>query len=1540
ERDDLKLKLEKFQTSSKNLTDLLASQTNEKTRHSIQPIETPIPAATPALASSMSNSSGKRRNRKACFAPVVSADQVKQGTWGNPQQALKDKRLINSGCSRHMIGNMSYLSNFKELNGGYVAFGGNPKGGKITGKGKIKTGKLDFNDVYFVKELKFNLFSVSQICDKKNSVLFTDTQCVVLSPDFKLPDENQVLLRVPRENNMYNVNLKNIVPSGDLTYLFAKATIDESNLWHRRLGHINFKTTNKLVQGNLVRGLPIKFLKMIIPVLLVRKASNTEPLAEAVNTSCYVQNKALVTKPHNKTPYELLHAKVDEGFLVGYSVCSKAFRAFNSRSCIIQETLHVNFLENKPNVAGTGPTWLFDIDSLTRTMNYPPVTAGNFTNSGVGFEDAFDAEKAREEVDQTYVLFPMWSAGLTNPQKNDTDAAFDGKEHDIDPKKPKSVVIHSSSSSAQTKKLVDKTKKEDKGKSPVEPFTGYRDLNAKFKDCSTNSSNEVNATGSIVPTVGYNFINNTNTFSAVGPSNTTVSPTYGKSSFVDASKLPDDTDMPELEDITYSDDEGVVGAEADFNNLESSIPVSLIPTTRIHKDHPVSQIIGDMSLTTQTKNMTRAVKDQGRSVCLSTPGFEDLDHPNKVYKVVKALYGLHQALRACTPIDTEKPLLKDSDGEDVDVYIYSKKDLSISKGKSHFGLWYPKDSPFDLVAYSDSDYAGASLDRKSTTGGCAMDLESIARLWTNDVTRLQALVDRKKVVITEAAIRDILVLDDAEGVDCLPDEEIFAELARMGYEKPSTKLTFYKAFFSSQWKFLIYTILQSMSAKRPSWDEFSSAMTSAVICLSTGVIEGEGNVEEQVQDVADDVAVQGADTAVIEDAIQEQSIPSPTPPTLPPQQPQDLPSTSQVQHTPPQSPQPQPQSQPQAQQQFVNFPISLLQEALDAYAALTRRVEHLKCDKAAQDLEISKLKRRVKKLEKGNRVKGRMIDDLDKDAGVALKDDKEEEKKSEEAKVAGDDQSNDVTRLRALVDKKKVVITEATIRDVLRLDDAEGVDCLPNEEIFAELARMGRKFNFLKYIFESLVRNLDNSSKFYMYPRVGKGFSGVETPLFEGMLVAGVIEEECDVDEQVQGVAADTADQALDACAALARRFEHLECDKAAQALEISKLKRRVKKLEKGNRVKVLKLQRRKIDDLDKDEDVALMDDKEAEKKAEEAKEVVDVVTTAKLITEVVTTASESVDAASITIADEPQVPAATITVVPQQPQPQPQAQQQAAEFPMSLLQEPLDAFDALTRRVEHLEYDKVAQALEITKLKRRVDTSEDTVRYDASNHGRIIDELDKDDVVALMDDKEDEKKEEEANVVEDDQVYGRLAESQAEIYKIDLDHASKVLSMQEDEPAEVQEVVDVVTTTKLITEVVTGASEIVTTASTTISAVEPKVLAATITVAPVRVAAASTRRRKGVIIRDPEEESTTSLIIPVDTKSKDKGKGTMVEEPKPLKKKQQVEMDEEYARKLHVELNKDIDWDVAIDHVKQKAKEDPAVQRYQVMKKRPQIEA
>nr|GEW03004.1 ribonuclease H-like domain-containing protein [Tanacetum cinerariifolium] len=225
---------------------------------------------------------------------------------GKSTQDLQEKGVIDNRCSRHMIGNMSYLTNYEEIDRGYVAFGGNPKGGKITGKGTIKTSELDFENVYFVKELKFNLFSVSQMCDKRNSVLLSDTECVVLSPDFKLTNANHVLLRVPRKNNMYSLDLKNIIPKGD------------------HLGKFD--------------------------------------------------------------------EKADEGFFIGYSLDSKAFRVFNSRTRIVEETLHIRFSENTPNNVGSGPNWLFDIDALTKTMNYQPVVVGTQSNDNAGTKDDNNAE--------------------------------------------------------------------------------------------------------------------------------------------------------------------------------------------------------------------------------------------------------------------------------------------------------------------------------------------------------------------------------------------------------------------------------------------------------------------------------------------------------------------------------------------------------------------------------------------------------------------------------------------------------------------------------------------------------------------------------------------------------------------------------------------------------------------------------------------------------------------------------------------------------------------------------------------------------------------------------------------------------------------------------------------------------------------------------------------------------------------------------------------------------------------------------------------
>nr|GFA22324.1 hypothetical protein [Tanacetum cinerariifolium] len=189
--------------------------------------------------------------------------------------------------------------------------------------------------------------------------------------------------------------------------------------------------------------------------------------------------------------------------------------------------------------------------------------------------------------------------------------AFEVEKPEFEGRKPQSEDHVSPSSSAQTKKHDDKTKREAKGKSPVESSTGYRILSAAFKDFSDNNINEINVADSLVLVVGQMSTNSTNTFSVVSPSNAAVSLTHRKSSYVDASQYPDDPNMLKLEDITYSDDEEDVGAEVDFTNLETTITVSPIPTTRVHKDHLVTQIIGDLSSATQTRSMTRATKDQG-----------------------------------------------------------------------------------------------------------------------------------------------------------------------------------------------------------------------------------------------------------------------------------------------------------------------------------------------------------------------------------------------------------------------------------------------------------------------------------------------------------------------------------------------------------------------------------------------------------------------------------------------------------------------------------------------------------------------------------------------------------------------------------------------------------------------------------------------------------------------------------------------------------------------------------------------------------------
>nr|GEW17293.1 retrovirus-related Pol polyprotein from transposon TNT 1-94 [Tanacetum cinerariifolium] len=415
----------------------------------------------------------------------------------------------------------------------------------------------------------------------------------------ELTDASQVLLRVPRKNNMYSVNLKNIVPKEGLTCLFEKATSDESKLWHIRIGHLNFKTMNKLVKGNLIR--------------------------EAVNTACYVQNRVLVVKPHNKTTYELFHGrtsalsfmrpfgclvtilntkdhlgkfdgKVDEGFFVGYSLNSKAFRVFNNRTRIVEENFH--------------------------SMKYKPVVIGNQSSNNACIEACDDIGKARMETvpGKDYILLPLWT---------------------VDP------LIYQESKSSK---------------------------DGRFQPSSNDGKN------------------------------------------VDES--PRQERMSELEDInifTFSNEEEDNGAEADMNNLDTTIQASPTPTIRIHKDHTLDQVIRDLHSTPQTTNMSKNLEEH-------------------------RFFGVPDGCQ------------------------------------EFFSLWKIEKEPTESKGFKKIvDFLKARSTKYALTINPIIYTPCIEQFWAtakvkniNGEAQLHATVDGKKVVISEASIKRDPQFRDEGGVDYLP----------------------------------------------------------------------------------------------------------------------------------------------------------------------------------------------------------------------------------------------------------------------------------------------------------------------------------------------------------------------------------------------------------------------------------------------------------------------------------------------------------------------------------------------------------------------------------------------------------------------------------------------------------------------------------------------------------------------------------------------------------------------------------------------------
>ncbi|GKC24648.1 putative ribonuclease H-like domain-containing protein [Tanacetum coccineum] len=570
--------------------------------------------------------------------------------------------------------------------------------------------------------------------------------------------------------------------------------------------------------------------------------------AEAVNIACYVQNRVLVTKPHTKTPYELfLDRKLALGFI----------RPFGCPVTILNTIDHLGKFDGKADegffvkysINRSGPNWLFDIDALTKSINYKPVVTGNQSNGNAGTKACDDTGKARMKIvlGKDYILLPLWPTDLPFSQnsKSSPDAGF----------KPLGD---------NEKKVTEEPRKEG----------GDLSNDQEKEDDNVNNTNNVNITSDGNNTNNVNVVSST-----VNAAGIEVNVVGAKTSI----ELPDDPNMPELEDIVYSNDDEDVGTKANMNNLNTFMHVSPIPTIRIHKDHPVEQIIRDLNSAPQTRRMTNSLEEHGlfslvqqrtnhkdfqncffacflsqeepkkvihalkdpswieamqeellqfklQEVCILVDlpnrkrvigtkwvfifkkdergiviknkarlmdvksallyvkieeeeyvcqplGFEDPDFPDRkslctefekmmhkkfqmssmgeltfflglqvkqkndgnfisqdkyVTEILKK-FGFTNVKTTSTPMETQKPLLKDEDGEEV--YL---------KGQPKLGLWYLKDSHFDLVAYTNSDYAGASLDRKSTTGDCKQENKKSLPFKKRAILFQQLLEKRRK----------------------------------------------------------------------------------------------------------------------------------------------------------------------------------------------------------------------------------------------------------------------------------------------------------------------------------------------------------------------------------------------------------------------------------------------------------------------------------------------------------------------------------------------------------------------------------------------------------------------------------------------------------------------------------------------------------------------------------------------------------------------------------------------------------------------------
>nr|GEW88964.1 ribonuclease H-like domain-containing protein [Tanacetum cinerariifolium] len=677
EKDEVQLTVQKFENSSKSLIypslddffneSVSESVVEKPTVDSNEPKtirkENKAPTIKDWVCESEEEDEPKPKVNTVRAKAVLNAVQRNQG---NPHQDLKDKGVVNSGCSRHMTGNRSYLIDYKEIARGFVAFGGNSKGGKL----------------------------------------------------------------------LESIDLKNVVPKRGFTCLFAKATSDESTLWHRRLG------------------------------------------------------------------------QADEGFFVGYYTNSKAFIVFNNINRIVEENLHVKFSDTTPNIVRSGPNWLFDIDALNKSMNYKPIVTGNQSNGSAG--------KVRVEAvpDKDNILLPLWTQDLL--------FSLSSKNSPSDGFKP---------SGEEEKKDTEDPRNEDN----EAPIIEKPRVNQE-KD-SVNSTNRDNVVSSTI-NAASNEVN-----------------VVGRKSSIE---LPDDPNMPELEDISIFKDsnEDVFGSKWVFRNKldekgivirnkarlvaqghtqeegiyydEFFAPVVRIEAIRLFLAYALFKDLVVYQMDMKSAFLYEKIKKEVY-VCQAL-GFEDLDFLDKVYKVENALYGLHQAPKAWPDIMFAVcACARFQVNPKISHLHVMKRIFRYLKVQPKLGLWYPKDLPFYLGAYTDSDYTGASLDRKCTTGGCQFL-----------GYRLISWQCKKHIVVANSTTEvEYIVASNCCGQAYTYYCQLKVNAAR--HKLTTVNPTVYTSCIKQFWAIAKAKNINGEAQihakvdekKTTAWNEFSTTMASVIICLAT-----------------------------------------------------------------------------------------------------------------------------------------------------------------------------------------------------------------------------------------------------------------------------------------------------------------------------------------------------------------------------------------------------------------------------------------------------------------------------------------------------------------------------------------------------------------------------------------------------------------------------------------------------------------------------------------------------------------------------------